>query len=139
MKLLSLALVCLLLLDGCADQTAPKVAIGPAPTSASKAPPAKQVSFAEARKGFTTKIVRKSAPGDPIVAAPSAIFRNVTYTSPAGKLKAYLSPDPKDGKKHPAIVWIFAGLITTSATSRGRRPSRRTINQPRPSARRAFS
>src|SRR5262249_59431771 len=33
--------------------------------------------------------------------------------SPAGKLAAYLSPDPKDGKKLPAIVWITGGDCNT--------------------------
>jgi hypothetical protein len=33
----------------------------------------------------------------------------VQYESPAGKLKAYLSPAPTDGKKHPAIIWIHGG------------------------------
>jgi pimeloyl-ACP methyl ester carboxylesterase len=110
MKHIPLTLAMLLLLAGCADQTPQKGANAPAPSTAPKAPQAKQVSFAEARKGFSTKIVRKSEPGDPIVSAPSRIFRNVTYPSPAGKLKAYLSPDPKDGKKHPAIIWIFGGF-----------------------------
>ena len=34
----------------------------------------------------------------------------VRYKSPAGELSAYLSPDPGDGKKHPAIVWVFGGF-----------------------------
>jgi hypothetical protein len=110
MKHIPLTLATLLLLAGCGDQTSQKAANAPAPSTGSKVPKAKQVSFAEARKGFATKIVRKSDPGDPIVAAPSRLFRNVTYPSPAGKLKAYLSPDPKDGKKHPAILWIFGGF-----------------------------
>ena len=33
----------------------------------------------------------------------------VRYDSPVGKLSAYLTPDPGDGKKHPAIVWITGG------------------------------
>jgi dipeptidyl aminopeptidase/acylaminoacyl peptidase len=33
----------------------------------------------------------------------------VTFDAPCGKLIAFLSPDPKDGKKHPAIVWITGG------------------------------
>ena len=33
----------------------------------------------------------------------------VQYESPAGRLKAYLTPAPTDGKKHPAIVWITGG------------------------------
>jgi dipeptidyl aminopeptidase/acylaminoacyl peptidase len=41
---------------------------------------------------------------------PGQLFRTVHYDSPAGKLAAYLSTSPSDGKKHPAIVWIFGGF-----------------------------
>jgi len=33
----------------------------------------------------------------------------IHYRSPAGSLAAYLTPLPKDGKKHPAIIWITGG------------------------------
>jgi len=40
-------------------------------------------------------------------------FLLTRYKSPAGELSAYLTPDPKDNKKHPAIVWAhsFSGGI----------------------------
>ncbi|MDB6005980.1 MAG: hypothetical protein JWR15_2967 [Prosthecobacter sp.] len=43
-------------------------------------------------------------------------FLAIRYHSPAGDLSAYLTPDPKDGKKHPAIVWAhsFSGGIGSS-------------------------
>lgn len=37
-------------------------------------------------------------------------FELIRYPSPAGELAAYLTPDPKDGKKHPAIVWAHGGF-----------------------------
>jgi dipeptidyl aminopeptidase/acylaminoacyl peptidase len=37
------------------------------------------------------------------------VFRTAWYDGPAGKHPAYLTPDPKDGKKHPAIIWITGG------------------------------
>jgi hypothetical protein len=37
----------------------------------------------------------------------------VKYESPVGKLSAYLTPDPKDGKMHPAIIWITGGDCNT--------------------------
>ena len=37
----------------------------------------------------------------------------VQYDSPAGKLAAYVTADPGDGKKHPAIVWITGGDSNT--------------------------
>lgn len=66
-------------------------------------------TLAEARKGFTTKIVRQLFPPESIPTPPSKLFDVVDYNSPVGKLAAYLTPDPKDGKKHPAIIWITGG------------------------------
>jgi pimeloyl-ACP methyl ester carboxylesterase len=65
-------------------------------------------SLVEARKGFKTKIVRREK-GDPIPKPPQKIFQLVKYDAPPGKLAAYLTPDPNDGKKHPAIIWITGG------------------------------
>lgn len=63
----------------------------------------------EARKGFKTTVVRKQPPGKPAPEPPANVFAVVRYDAVPGKLTAYLSPDPKDGKKHPAIVWITGG------------------------------
>jgi hypothetical protein len=71
-------------------------------------PASNTVSLVEARKGFQTKIVRRQ-PKTPVTEPPPNLFRIVHYTSPAGSLAAYLSPDPNDGKKHPAIIWITGG------------------------------
>ena len=45
------------------------------------------VSLVEARKGFRTKLARRQAD-----------------KAPSGPSSAYVTPDPRDGKKHPAIV-----------------------------------
>lgn len=37
-------------------------------------------------------------------------FDLIRYRSPAGELAAYLTPDPKDGQKHAAIVWAHGGF-----------------------------
>ena len=71
------------------------------------------VSLAEARRGFETKLVRKEAANHPVDDPPPDSFRAVRYDAPAGKLFAYLSPDPGDGRKHPAIVWITGGDCNT--------------------------
>jgi acetyl esterase/lipase len=63
----------------------------------------------EARKGFQTKLIKKPPEKEPVDKPPARIFSLVKYDSPVGKMDAYLSPDPKDGKKHPAIVWITGG------------------------------
>ncbi len=67
------------------------------------------VSLSEARQGFKTKLVRQASAKEPLAEPPAGVFRTVQYDSPAGKLAAYLTPDPHDGKKHPAIVWITGG------------------------------
>jgi pimeloyl-ACP methyl ester carboxylesterase len=37
------------------------------------------------------------------------VFSLIHYTSSVGPLAAYVTPDPGDGKKHPAIVWAHGG------------------------------
>jgi pimeloyl-ACP methyl ester carboxylesterase len=63
----------------------------------------------EARKGFQTKLIPGKAAKEPLPTPPRNVFRTVRYDAPAGRLAAYVSPDPKDGKKHPAIIWITGG------------------------------
>jgi len=64
----------------------------------------------EARQGFTTHLLRKTSAKDPLPTPPADLFQSVQYPSPAGNLAAYLTPPTKDGKKRPAIVWIFGGF-----------------------------
>jgi len=66
-------------------------------------------SLAEARQAFRTSIDLGHLDGDPVDEPPRSSFSIVTYSSPAGKLPAYLTPDPRDNSKHPAIVWITGG------------------------------
>ncbi|WP_395732684.1 alpha/beta fold hydrolase [Prosthecobacter sp.] len=49
----------------------------------------------------------------PVEQPNSKSFLSIRYHSPAGELSAYLTPDPQDGKRHPAIVWAhsFSGGI----------------------------
>lgn len=70
-------------------------------------------SLIEARQGFQTKLLRRESANEPVETPPPQIFQQVQYDSPAGKLAAYLSPDPGDGQKHPAIVWITGGDCNT--------------------------
>ncbi len=66
-------------------------------------------TLVEARAGFQTKIVKASPPKEAVDQPPAKLFHLVKYESPVGKLSSYLSPDPGDGMKHPAIVWITGG------------------------------
>jgi pimeloyl-ACP methyl ester carboxylesterase len=66
-------------------------------------------TLAEARKGFVTRPsgVRSGEPVE--TPPPNAYLQIVSYPSSVGELAAYLSNDPRDGKKHPAIIWITGG------------------------------
>ncbi|GAB4564230.1 MAG: hypothetical protein Tsb0020_14160 [Haliangiales bacterium] len=68
-------------------------------------------SLPAAREGFVTQLVdstyRKRGSGPP--KPPADIYRRIHYRSPAGKLAAYVTPDPDDGGKHPALIWAHGG------------------------------
>jgi dipeptidyl aminopeptidase/acylaminoacyl peptidase len=63
----------------------------------------------DARKEFKTVLIRQEGGKQPVPTAPASLFRTIRYDAAGGKYVAYLSPDPKDGKKHPAIIWITGG------------------------------
>lgn len=79
------------------------------PSLASAPSPTPRQTLLEARRGFATTVVRTGqstgAPDRPT--GPE--FALIRYQSPVGPLAAYVTPDPGDGKKHPAIVWITGG------------------------------
>ena len=66
----------------------------------------------QARQGFTTKLVPSNYESDGPADEPPAgnPYVKIKYPSKAGKLIAYLTPDPKHGKKRPAIVWAHGGF-----------------------------
>ncbi|HTE16988.1 MAG TPA: peptidase, partial [Armatimonadota bacterium] len=70
--------------------------------------PQRSQTLAEARKGFTPRPTGARS-GDPLEAPPPDTLRVVSYESPAGQLAAYLSTEPRDGRRHPAIIWITGG------------------------------
>jgi dipeptidyl aminopeptidase/acylaminoacyl peptidase len=106
-QLLHFALLAHLALAGCNRRDAPAPRT-PSPSQPSN-PGHEAGSLTEARKGFQTRLVRRESAGEPVPNPPPKVFRTVRYDAPAGKLAAYLSPDPNDGKKRPAILWIHGG------------------------------
>ncbi len=61
----------------------------------------------QARSGFQTQLTASASKrGRPVETPTDASFQLVRYPAASGELAAYLTPDPNDGKKHPAIVWI---------------------------------
>jgi dienelactone hydrolase len=74
-----------------------------------------------ARKGFETKPVPSSYKADgPADVPPAALLKVIRYRAPSGDLVAYLTPDPKDGKKRPAVLWAHGGFGGIGAFLYGR-------------------
>ena len=68
------------------------------------------ISLREARAGFTTKLVKPEIYDQAPLTPPEDIFSLVYYPAKDGEMSTYLTPDPKDGKKHPAVIWISGGF-----------------------------
>ncbi|MBM3979501.1 MAG: peptidase [Planctomycetes bacterium] len=120
-----LAAVVALGLVGCGAKdatTTPATGKGPQPNGG-EGPRAGGPSLAEARKGFVTKLKRRERADEPVDEPPANTFRKVQYDAPVGKCAAYLTPDPKDGKKRPAIVWITGGDCNTIGDVWSRKPA----------------
>lgn len=83
------------------------------PTGGPRSETDKSLSLREARKDFTTRLVRQEKAGQPLPQPPPNVFTIVQFDSPAGKLSAYLTPQPADGQRHPAIIWITGGDCNT--------------------------
>lgn len=66
--------------------------------------------FRAAREGFVTKLTRKESENEPAPEPPPMMFEKIAYTSPAGDLSAYVSPDPDDGERHPVVIWLTGGF-----------------------------
>ena len=99
-----LLLLLALILVGC-DSTPNAGISSSSGTSATKSSKTLQV----ARQGFVTKIVRSGESAGAPDSPAGSDFNLIHYQSPAGQLAAYVTNDPRDGKKHPAIVWITGG------------------------------
>lgn len=76
-----------------------------------------QISLAEFKKEHQTKLLRKEKIGAPVAEPPAGVFEQVSYEAPLGKMAAYISPDPKDGKKHPIIIWRVGGFANSISDS----------------------
>lgn len=64
-----------------------------------------------ARAGFQTRRIPSSYAADgPAPAPPADLFQLVKYSAPPGPLSAYVTPDPADGQKHPAVLWAHGGF-----------------------------
>ncbi|MFO0012485.1 MAG: alpha/beta hydrolase family protein [Planctomycetota bacterium] len=104
-KFAGLVLVCMI---GCSSE--PDTATLPAPVATPPKSPATQAaSLREARSVFSTHVVSSGElAGAPEPPDPE-LFDLIYYPSPVGRLAAYVTPDPGQGDKRPAIVWITGG------------------------------
>ena len=102
MKINHCAILGILLFSGCGRQE------GRLPGQTDKT-----LSLVEARRGFKTTLTGQESGKQAVPEPPPHLFRTVRYDSPVGKLAAYLTPDPRNGKKHPAIIWITGGDCNT--------------------------
>jgi len=100
---------------GCGENPPP----APSPTAPVVSAPAGSASgesagkLSEARRGFQTVLARKEKANEPVEEPPRGVFEKVNYPAAPGPLAAYVTPDPGDGRKRPAIVWITGGDCNT--------------------------
>jgi acetyl esterase/lipase len=66
-------------------------------------------TLGEARKDFKTVISNASTGTPPLPRPPPNLFVRLDYVSGKHKLPAFVTPDPRDGEKHAAIVWLTGG------------------------------
>lgn len=81
------------------------------PHSSSLGPSARvHQSLPDARRGYSTHILKRETTSWAPVAPPASMFKLVHYDGPLGKMAAYIGQAPNDGKKHPAIIWLVGGF-----------------------------
>jgi dienelactone hydrolase len=73
--------------------------------------PEQTQDYADARKTFKTKLVRKDeAPQDWVDVQPPAGVTEVTYTSDGQKLKAWVNPPAAGDAPKPAVLFLHGGF-----------------------------
>ncbi|HCP1876032.1 TPA: prolyl oligopeptidase family serine peptidase [Escherichia coli] len=72
--------------------------------------PVSSKTLRQARQDFSTTIIAESfTDSGRILTPPSDTFVLTKYPTPLGEMTTYVTPDPKDGKRHPAIIWLSGG------------------------------
>ncbi|MDP2226852.1 MAG: prolyl oligopeptidase family serine peptidase [Moraxellaceae bacterium] len=67
-------------------------------------------TFAQQRHGFTTTIAVQDSSAPPLPSPPATLFVRSDYKNASNyMLPGYVTPDPQDGQRHPAIIWITGG------------------------------
>lgn len=71
---------------------------------------ADETALTRARQGFATELLRKESSGETPETPPPGVLKLVSYPGPLGDMAAYVSPPPADGKRRPAVIWLFGGF-----------------------------
>lgn len=66
-------------------------------------------TLAEARAGRDAGLTVQEQVDTPAPVPPEGVLDIVHYPTDLGDMVGYLTPNPDDGQKHPAIVWISGG------------------------------
>lgn len=71
-------------------------------------------TLAQARAGMRTHVHDALLPKarmaqTPLPRPPATLFVPMAYTSQGMALTAFVTPDPRDGARHPAVVWLTGG------------------------------
>jgi len=67
-------------------------------------------SLASARAQFQTNIIDHSfKPDGQPAEPPQGVLKLVRYPAKDGNMAAYVTPDPRDGARHPAVIWLVGG------------------------------
>ncbi|WP_244584958.1 alpha/beta hydrolase family protein [Escherichia coli] len=70
----------------------------------------KKNSLYKDRENFKTEIVDISFEDDDKPATPpKGVLDLIYYPAKDGDMAAFITPDPKDEKKHPAVIWLVGG------------------------------
>jgi hypothetical protein len=67
-------------------------------------------TLAEARRSHVTHLLKKRTSGLVPDYPPPKLFLRTRYKADPGEMAAYVTPDPGDGKRHPAIIWLVGGF-----------------------------
>lgn len=66
--------------------------------------------YLQARRGFRTRVQAPEETAPALPQPPTHLFLRSDYQNPQGhRLVGYISPDPADGRRHPAILWLSGG------------------------------
>lgn len=71
--------------------------------------PAEGLNLASARQNFRSAISVSASGSPPLPHPPANLFERVDYRSGDLMLPAFITPNPRDYNRHPAIIWITGG------------------------------